>query len=49
MYLSFYVIVTVKFGAPTCHFVTNYMKMAQLDPKHVGESSPEFFNLSIQC
>ena len=29
MYLSFYVIVIVKFDALTCRFVRNYMKMAQ--------------------
>jgi hypothetical protein len=44
MYLSFYVIVIVKFGAPTCHFVRNYVKMAQLDSKRVEESSWEFLN-----
>jgi len=44
MYLSFYVIGIVRLGAPTCHFVRNYMKMAQLRPKHVEESSWESSN-----
>jgi hypothetical protein len=48
MYLSFYVIVILKFGAPTCHFVRKYMKMAQLSPKLVEESSWEFSNSAFR-
>jgi len=49
MYLSFYVIVIVKFGAPTRHFVRNHIKMAQLGPKRVEESSWEFSNSAFRA
>lgn len=48
MHLSYYVIVILKFGAPTCHSVMNHMKMVQLGPKLVEESSWEFSNSAFR-